>query len=142
MNSYKKHPLIIAGSRNIGDGTNDIKMIFREVKKFCRELNVKPSELQVVSGTAKGVDKAGEFLADYLGSDIKRYAPDWDKHGQVAGFIRNEQMALYTKKMSGSCILFWDGNSKGTLHMIEMCKKYEINYRLILTEGYWEREKD
>ncbi len=58
---------------------------------------------------------------------IIEFPADWEKFGKKAGYIRNEEMAKY----SDSCIVFWDGKSKGTKHMIELAKKYNLNLKIV-----------
>lgn len=128
MNSlYNKFPLIIAGSRDF----RDIKLMLNELRSYCEERNLKPSDIQFVSGGAEGADKMGEFLAEYFGSDIKRYIPDWERYGQTAGMQRNEKMAQYVSKMNGGCIVFWNGVSNGSKHMIKMSKEYSLDYKVV-----------
>ena len=47
----------------------------------------------VVSGTARGADYWGERWAEENKIPIKRYYPDWNRHGKSAGPIRNQEMA-------------------------------------------------
>lgn len=128
--TYRKFPLIIAGGRNF----NDIRLMFKSIKDYCRQRNLSPSDIQFVSGGAEGADKLGEFIANHFGSDLKRYEARWDEFGQMAGFMRNEQMAQYTSEMKGGCIVFWDGVSKGSKHMIKIAKEYNIDCKVV---NYW-----
>lgn len=70
---------------------------------------------EVVSGTAEGADRLGEFWAYRNQIPIKIFKPDWDKFGKAAGHIRNKAMAEYADRV----IAFWDGISRGTKNMIE-----------------------
>ena len=47
------------------------------------------------------------------------FIPDWDKDGRSAGYKRNAEMAEYADAL----IAVWDGDSKGTKHMIECMNK-------------------
>lgn len=76
----------------------------------------------VISGTAKGVDSFGESWAYANGIPIERYPADWNKYGKRAGYIRNEEMA----KNAEALIAVWDGESRGTKHMIDIAKKYKL----------------
>lgn len=95
---------IIAGSRSIKNSAL--------VEQAVRESGFRITE--VVSGTAKGVDQMGEDWANKNNLPIKRFPAEWNKHGKKAGYIRNEQMADYANAL----IAIWDGESKGTKHMI------------------------
>jgi hypothetical protein len=71
---------------------------------------------EVVSGTARGVDRLGEKWADENGLSVTRFPANWDTHGRRAGYLRNEQMANYAEAL----LALWDGESKGTKHMIDI----------------------
>lgn len=77
---------------------------------------------EVVSGTARGVDRLGEILAHKEGFPIKEFPADWDNLGKRAGYVRNAQMAEY----GDALIALWDGESKGTKHMIDLAYKAGI----------------
>jgi hypothetical protein len=97
--------VIIAGSRNILAHPG---LICRAVK----ESGLKVSE--VVSGTARGIDRLGEIWAFENNKPIRRFPADWNNLGKSAGFARNVQMADYADAL----IALWDGQSNGTRHMI------------------------
>lgn len=69
---------------------------------------------EVVSGGARGIDKAGEEWAQGSGIPVKQFLADWEKDGKAAGIYRNIDMAEYADAL----IAIWDGQSRGTLHMI------------------------
>lgn len=52
------------------------------------------------------------------------------KYNALAGFERNERMAEYADR----CIVFWDGKSKGSKHMIAMCEKHNVPVQVIQYE--------
>jgi hypothetical protein len=57
---------------------------------------------------------------------------DWEKYGKRAGYIRNEEMAKYAKQDEiGIAICVWDGESKGTKHMIDLAKKYDLQVFIV-----------
>ncbi|MFN6299805.1 MAG: DUF2493 domain-containing protein [bacterium] len=87
----------------------------------------KHSDIEIISGTARGADRLGERYAEEKGLTLTRFSADWKKYGKRAGYLRNEEMAQYATH----AVIFWDGKSKGTAHMIELCKTYGINYRVI-----------
>ena len=74
---------------------------------------------QVVSGTARGVDRWGEEYAAEHGIDVKQFPADWLTFGKGAGYVRNEDMADYADAL----IAVWNGESRGTKHMIEQMKE-------------------
>lgn len=106
--------VIIAGSR----GFNDYELL----KKVCDEHLVGIDEFVIISGTARGADKLGEDYAIERGQSILRFPADWDKYGKSAGYKRNEEMA----QVADMLIAFWDGESRGTKHMIDLATKYKL----------------
>jgi hypothetical protein len=74
------------------------------------------TDIEVVSGCARGADQLGERWADERGYPVKRFPADWHKHGKRAGYLRNEEMAGYATHL----VAFWDGRSRGTKHMIDL----------------------
>lgn len=54
-----------------------------------------------------------------------------DKHGKMAGPIRNLEMAKYADGL----IAFWDGKSRGTRDMITKAKKERLFLRVVDYNG-------
>lgn len=104
--------VIIAGSRTITDGTEVAQAAFASRFEFT----------EIVSGTAKGVDRLGEWFAAHRGIPIKRFPADWDKYGKSAGYKRNKQMAEYADAL----ILLIRDNSKGSIHMFNLAIKHDL----------------
>ena len=75
-------------------------------------------KVQIFSGTARGADRLGEQYAEQNNIVLKKFPADWDTHGKKAGYLRNEAMALEADAL----IAFWDGDSPGTSHMIDLAK--------------------
>jgi len=111
--------IIIAGSRNFND--------YNLLKTSCDNLLTQFTNIEIVSGTARGADKLGERYAREKGYDIKQFPANWDKHGKSAGYIRNDEMAQYADML----IAFWDGASKGTKHMIDLANKRGIKVEIV-----------
>tara|TARA_Y100000310_G_C20537064_1_gene741370 strand:- start:51 stop:395 length:345 start_codon:yes stop_codon:yes gene_type:complete len=110
---------VVAGSRTF----NDILLMDEELGGV--DFNI----TEVISGTAQGADTLGEKWAVKNDVSLKRIAPDWNKYGRSAGMIRNEEMA----KCADALVAFWDGESRGTKHMIEMAKKYNLKIKIVST---------
>lgn len=70
---------------------------------------------EVVSGAAKGADSLGEEWADTCAIPVEQFPAKWNEFGKRAGFLRNTQMGDYADQL----IAFWDGESRGTKHMID-----------------------
>ena len=94
-------------------------------------------DVQVVCGCARGADTLGKQFAEELGLKVLEYPADWDKYGKRAGYIRNEEMA----KISNALIAFWDGESRGTKHMIDLAKEYGLPTRIIYYKKYIHSKK-
>ena len=62
-----------------------------------------------------------------MGYSVKEFPAQWNEFGKRAGYIRNEEMAKY----ADACVAFWDGESKGTKHMIDLANKHKIEVRVI-----------
>ena len=108
MDNFK---VIIAGSR----GFSNYKLLREQCNKYLREKR-KTSNIIIVSGHARGADALGEKYAQEEGFDLETYPAQWKKLGKQAGFRRNEQMA----EVADALIAFWDGESHGTKHMIDI----------------------
>ena len=111
--------IIIAGSRNFND--------YNLLKSSCDNLLTQFTNIEIVSGTARGADKLGERYAREKGYDIKQFPANWDKFGKSAGYIRNDEMAQYADML----IAFWDGTSKGTKHMIDLANKRNLKVEIV-----------
>jgi ABC-type enterochelin transport system substrate-binding protein len=111
--------VIIAGSRDFRS--------YDLLKQKCDEILLERDEVEIVSGTARGADKMGEFYASERGYSMKLFPADWDQYGKSAGYIRNKQMAEYANML----ICFWDGQSKGTQHMINLAKDLGLEVHII-----------
>ena len=108
--------VIIAGSRNFDN--------YKLIVETCN--NILPSYVEVVSGTARGADKLGEKYAEEKGYPIKKFPADWTL-GKSAGYLRNKEMAKYATE----AIVFWDGKSKGTKHMIDLANEYKLKLTIV-----------
>ena len=108
MDNFK---VIIAGSR----GFSNYKLLREQCNKYLREKR-KTCNIIIVSGNARGADSLGEKYVKDEGFDLEIYQAQWKKLGKQAGFRRNEQMA----EVADALIAFWDGESHGTKHMIDI----------------------
>jgi len=102
--------VIVAG----GHDFTDYEMLSAHLDKLLTFISMKKS-IQVVCGGACGADSLGERYAKEHGYEVMYFPADWDRHGKTAGFKRNTQMA----ENADALVAFWDGNSRGTKHMIE-----------------------
>ena len=112
--------VIVAGSRDFSDWE------YVEEKLYSTFEN-RPVDT-IVSGTAKGPDSHGIVWAEAEGITVMRFPADWENKGRGAGFIRNAEMAEY----SDALIAFWDGESKGTKHMIDTALKGKLEVHVYI----------
>ena len=112
--------LIIAGGREF----NDYELL---KEKLDNLLINNTDDVEIVSGKARGADSLGEKYAKEKGYPVKEFPAKWNEYGKRAGYLRNEEMALYATH----CVCFWDGKSKGTKHMIDLAKKSNLNLRVV-----------
>ncbi len=115
--------VIVAGSREF----DDYELLTSKLDKIL--FNIKDS-IEIVSGTADGADKLGERYAQDRSYLIKRMPANWKLYNKSAGYIRNEEMAKYAAP-DGACIVFWVNKSKGSGHMIDLARKYNLKLRII-----------
>jgi hypothetical protein len=74
---------------------------------------------EVLTSDSRGVDALAEAWARGRGIPVKVYRPDWSRYGGRAERIRNEEMLARAE----ACLAIWDGYSRGTAALIELCEK-------------------
>ena len=91
------------------------------------------SNIKIISGTARGADRLGEQFAKQFHYDVVRFPANWDRFGKSAGYIRNEEMAKYAVEDGnrGVLVAFWDGESRGTKHMIDLANKHGLEVHVV-----------
>lgn len=111
--------VIIAGSRSFHS--------MPELEEAMILSNFKAST--VVCGEARGADLLGKQWAIDRNIPVHSYPANWELQGKGAGFKRNEVMA----NNADALVAFWDGQSSGTKHMIDLAKrkKLEVYIHLI-----------
>lgn len=115
---------IIAGSREITD--------YQQVLNAIGLIDWKITA--VVCGMARGVDKLGKKFALQNQIPVHYYPAIWHIHGKSAGYLRNVEMA----KNAEALIAIWDGKSKGTSHMIDIAR--DFNLRVFVYSPQHERD--
>lgn len=116
--------LVIAGTRSF----DDVDLMYSSLAPLLYQVSVS----EVVSGHARGADQMGEMWAHEHGIPVKLFEADWKKHGKIAGFMRNEQMAKY----ADSAVVFWNGLSKGTYNMIHQMRMLDKPVSIV----YYDRQ--
>ena len=113
--------VIIAGSRDF----TDYELLERLLDMYFQRYS--PDQIEIVSGGARGADRLGERYAQSRGMALKVMPANWNQHGKSAGYRRNEQMAQYATH----CVVFWDGESRGPQHMIDLANQYNLALRIV-----------
>ena len=99
--------LLVAGGRDF----SDVVTLEREITAFAEPTDMSVS---IVSGMARGADMLAYNFAKQNNVQVHCFKADWNL-GRHAGFLRNEDMGRFADEL----IAFWDGQSKGTAHMIQ-----------------------
>lgn len=123
------YKIIIAGSRDF----LNYKLLEKECDEFIEQYqsateHLPYDDIGIISGNARGADKLGEQYAKENNYKCYVMPADWNKHGKSAGYIRNADMA----KEANALIVFWDGKSKGTNHMIQLAKQNYLTIKIVL----------
>lgn len=107
-----EHRIIVCGSRGWTD---------REaIRSFLTEQDREHEHVVVVHGAAPGADRIAGEEAKRLGLKVEEHPAQWAMHGRRAGLLRNERMlALGCTRV----VAFWDGESRGTEHMIRKARE-------------------
>ena len=116
--------VIIAGSRSFSN--------YELLREHCLSLlqeKMKTHHVIIVSGHAHGADALGERFAKEQGLALELHPAKWKILGKAAGIIRNAEMARVTDAL----IAFWDGNSRGTAHMINFAKRRGLAVSIVDT---------
>lgn len=115
--------VVIAGSRNIAA----VELIRNEMNMYWLEIGA----FEVISGMARGVDRIARDIAVASGITVHEMPAEWDKYGKSAGYRRNAEMV----DLATHGLIFWDGESKGTKHTIDLFGKTDKPYKVIRIKG-------
>ncbi len=77
---------------------------------------------EIVSGGARGVDASARCYALSHGIKLTEFLPEYEKYGKGAPLKRNISIINY----SDIVLAFWDGKSRGTRFVIDMCRKLGV----------------
>lgn len=111
--------IVVAGSRNFND--------YEYLRSKLDQIIWKEGDT-IISGGANGADKLGERYAREHNIKLEVYPANWDQYGKRAGYMRNKQMA----EVCTHGVVFWDGESKGSAHMIDLLGEYKRKFVVFL----------
>ncbi|MDW7677745.1 MAG: DUF2493 domain-containing protein [Bacillota bacterium] len=114
--------VIVAGSRNF----SNFRLLEEKLDKLLRTKHAP----MILSGAAPGADRLGEKYAAKRGFPLIRYPAQWSRYGIQAAKIRNAQMA----EEADAVVVFWDGKSSGSRHMIQLADRKKLPLRVIRTD--------
>ena len=118
--------VIVAGSRAAGHDADTYVLLESKLNILLGRKSI-THDIVIVSGTANGADKMGEHYATIYNYKVARYPADWTQHGRRAGYIRNAEMATDADAL----VALWDGESRGTKHMIAIAQQMGLPTRII-----------
>ena len=111
---------IIAGSR----GFTNYQLLIETMRALDWEVS------EIVSGGARGADTLGEKYASTHGIPLRVFPAAWETWGRSAGYVRNQQMADYVGS-GGALVLFWDGMSRGSMHMMNIANEKKLRIKMV-----------
>lgn len=113
--------VIVCGGRDF----DDKKLLTESLDKILAEY----SDIEIVSGRARGADTLGEEYAAEHNLPCATFPAKWNQFGKAAGYIRNAQMLLHAEEGTPVVVAFWNGESRGTKHMIDIAtaKKAQVH---------------
>ena len=104
----------VIGSRNI---------LVHNLEKYLPE-----ETTEIVSGGACGIDSCARAYAMKTGMKLTEFLPEYEKYGRQAPLKRNLQIIEY----SDLILAFWDGQSRGTRHVIDHSRMQNKPVRIYL----------
>ncbi len=85
-----------------------------------------PETTAIISGGAKGIDACAKRYAEEHGIPFIEIRPAYARYGRAAPLIRNQEIVMRADYV----LAFWDGKSKGTNYVIELCQKLKKPIRI------------
>lgn len=99
----------------------------RSITSYPLEKVIPSDVTEIISGGARGVDALAREYALAHGIPLTEIRPDYARYGKSAPLRRNEEIVARADLV----IALWDGQSSGTAHVINQCKKIGKPFSLI-----------
>jgi predicted Rossmann fold nucleotide-binding protein DprA/Smf involved in DNA uptake len=119
--------LAVCGSRTITEAAIVESAIYEAIEMYASQ----DESVVIVSGGAKGVDTLAQKWAKDHKADFILFKPyhmidPSAEYSPKFFFARNKQIA----DNADVVVILWDGQSNGTKHMLDYCKKRKKTYML------------
>ncbi|MBQ7118181.1 MAG: hypothetical protein IJN88_08230 [Clostridia bacterium] len=85
----------------------------------------------IYTGGAVGIDRSVRDFAVKKGIRVTEILPEYEHYGRCAPLVRNELIV----RLSDTVYVFWDGKSRGTENVINLCKENNKPYKVFLWDG-------
>ncbi len=85
---------------------------------------------EIISGGAKGIDTCAREYAIANNIKLTEFLPEYKKFGRFAPLKRN----ITIIENADVVLAFWDGKSNGTKFVIDKCRKFGKEIKVIIKE--------
>lgn len=85
----------------------------------------------IYTGGAVGIDRSVRDFAAKKGIKVTEILPEYELYGKCAPLVRNEVIV----RLSDMVYVFWDGKSRGTENVINLCKETGKPYKVFFWDG-------
>ncbi len=85
----------------------------------------------IYTGGAVGIDRSVRDFAAKKGVKVTEILPEYQLYGKCAPLVRNEVIV----RLSDMVYVFWDGKSRGTENVINLCKETGKPYKVFFWDG-------
>lgn len=115
---------LVVGSKSFND--------YKFLESTLDKLLVNQKKVFIVSGDSRGTDTLAKEYAAKRKFFFKEFRANWDKYGNRADFLRNNEMHMYIAKVDKrGVVAFWDGMSQDAIQSFELSKKYKNQIKII-----------
>ncbi len=96
----------------------------RSLEKVDIDMYIPSCATEIVSGGARGIDACVKDVARQRGIVLTEFLPQYARFKRGAPLKRNQEIVCYADEV----MIFWDGSSKGTVNVIDLCKRMNKPY--------------
>lgn len=119
LRAQPQRHIVVAGSRTFSD--------YEQLRDTLDQALSGILQPVIISGMARGADALGCRYAAERGLRVVQMPARWESDGKQAGYRRNERMG----DRADQVICFWDGQSRGTRHMIELAQARQLPVTIV-----------